>query len=226
MHKMTHLILPGLVLSGLITTTPALAQAEMSDEEKLSYALGVFFSQNIMQQDLVLDKDAFLLAVSDMLNGQQPKLSPEEIKTVFTRFREQQAQKQNAIATKNLEAGKKFLAENGKKTGVVTTPSGLQYKIIRAGEGEPPATDATYTVHYRGTLMDGHEFDSSYARQQPLTFTLNGVIAGWQEALPMMRPGAKWQLFIPPELAYGAQGQGEIQPQSTLLFDIELLSAK
>jgi len=132
-----------------------------------------------------------------------------------------------ALAAKNKAAGEAFLAENAKKEGVVVTDSGLQYKIIEEGEGPSPGPSDMATVNYRGTLIDGTQFDSSYDRGQPATFPVGGVIAGWTEALQLMKPGAKWQLFIPADLAYGERGAGkDIGPNSTLVFDVELLSVE
>jgi len=132
-----------------------------------------------------------------------------------------------ALAAKNKAAGEAFLAENAKKEGVKVTKSGLQYKIIEEGEGPSPGPSDMATVNYRGTLIDGTQFDSSYDRGQPATFPVGGVIAGWTEALQLMKPGAKWQLFIPSDLAYGERGAGkDIGPNSTLVFDVELLSVE
>lgn len=136
-----------------------------------------------------------------------------------------QQQQQKQQADKNLAEGKAFLEENGKKEGVKTLPSGLQYKVIQEGSGKMPAASDTVTVHYRGTLIDGAEFDSSYKRGKPATFRADRVIAGWKEALQLMKPGAKWQLFIPGPLAYGERGAGaKIPPNSTLIFEVELIS--
>jgi FKBP-type peptidyl-prolyl cis-trans isomerase FklB len=132
-----------------------------------------------------------------------------------------------AMQAKNQAAGAAFLAENAKKEGVIVTASGLQYKVLEPGDGPSPGVEDVATVHYRGTLIDGTQFDSSYDRGQPATFPVGGVIAGWTEALQLMKPGAKWQLFIPAELAYGERGAGQdIGPNSTLLFDVELISVE
>jgi FKBP-type peptidyl-prolyl cis-trans isomerase FklB len=131
------------------------------------------------------------------------------------------------ISQKNLMKGKAFLTENSKKENVVTLPSGMQYQILREGKGEPPKPNDTVTVHYRGMLINGKEFDSSYDRGEPATFQVNGVIRGWQEGLQLMRPGAEYKLFVPPELAYGERGTGrKIGPNSTLIFDVKLLSIR
>ncbi len=130
------------------------------------------------------------------------------------------------MAAKNKKEGEAFLAENKKKKGVVTLPDGLQYKVIKAGTGKKPTVNDTVVAHYTGTLINGKEFDSSVRRGEPATFALNGVIKGWQEALPLMPTGSKWQVFIPSELAYGESGNGPIGPNETLIFDIELISIK
>ncbi len=196
----------------------------MTDKQKLSYALGVFFSQSVVQQKMDLNEEYFLMAVEDVLKNNKPKLSQEEIQTIFARFQEQEQEKRNSEAVKNSRIGKKFLDENKTKESIVALDSGLQYKILRPGEGKSPDPDSEITVHYRGTLINGEEFDSSYARNAPAKLTLNRVIKGWQQALPLMKTGAKWQLYIPAELAYGPVGQGSIGPNETLIFDIELIA--
>jgi FKBP-type peptidyl-prolyl cis-trans isomerase len=158
-------------------------------------------------------------------------MTPEEMRQALTELKQQAAaaakQQREEQAGKNLEEGKAFLAENARKEGVRTLPSGLQYQVLSQGEGDPPAATDTVTVHYRGTLVDGSEFDSSYGRGEPATFPLDRVIRGWTEGLRLMRPGAKYRLFVPPELAYGERGGGpKIGPNSTLVFEVELLSVQ
>jgi FKBP-type peptidyl-prolyl cis-trans isomerase FklB len=153
------------------------------------------------------------------------------MKEAFEAFQKEVVAKQEVkakeSADKNLKAGEAFLAENAKKEGVVTLPSGLQYKVIEAGSGKTPKASDTVTVNYRGTLIDGKEFDSSYKRGEPATFPVSGVIAGWTEALQLMKEGAKWQLVIPPGLAYGEKGAGPvIGPNSTLVFEVELIKVQ
>ena len=156
-------------------------------------------------------------------------MTDEEIHDVLTTFKKEFVAKQQELAKqqgeKNKKEGEIFLEANKKKEGVQTLPSGLQYKVLKAGSGKKPAATDTVTVHYRGTLIDGKEFDSSYERGKPATFPVNGVIPGWTEALPLMEEGAKWMLFIPPTLAYGERGAGrEIGPNATLIFEVELIS--
>ena len=142
-------------------------------------------------------------------------------------YRDKELKKQDEMGKTNKVEGEKFLAENKNKEGVVSVPGGLQYKVIKKGDGNKPTADDEVIVHYRGTLLNGKEFDSSYSRGEPLALQLKGVIKGWQIALPMMQTGAKWQLYVPSELAYGPQAAGpDIGPNSTLIFDIELISIK
>ena len=196
----------------------------MTEKQKLSYALGVFFAQSVSQQDINMDVKHFMAAVADVLNKNQPKLSVEEIQSIFATFQQQEQEKRTRQATANNQAGKEFLEQNKTKEGVVELDNGLQYKILRPGTGANPEPDSEVTVHYRGTLLNGNEFDSSYQRNQPATLVLNRVIAGWQQALPLMKTGAKWQLYIPPELGYGTLGQGAIGPDETLIFEVELIA--
>jgi len=151
----------------------------------------------------------------------------ESLSALQKELMEKQAEKTKLMGEKNKKEGEAFLAENKKKEGVVTLPSGLQYKVIKEGTGKQPSADATVETNYRGTLIDGTEFDSSYKRGQAATFPVNGVIAGWTEALQLMKEGAKWQLFVPANLAYGERGAGNvIGPNATLIFEVELISVK
>jgi FKBP-type peptidyl-prolyl cis-trans isomerase FklB len=174
-----------------------------------------------------LDEEAFMAAIRDMAAGKQPRLSKSEIQAVLQKVQQQRAAEAQKTADENLRKGQEFLSANGKKAGVKTLPSGLQYKVIRAGTGKSPKATDTVKVDYRGTLINGTEFDSSYKRGQPATFPVNGVIKGWQEALQLMKEGAKWQIYVPAELAYGPRGAGgQIGPNETLIFDVELLQIK
>jgi len=198
-----------------------------SDKQKFSYAIGLQIGHSLAGQDLEIDSDALILAIKDSLDGKKPRVSIEELQRVMNAEQKKAQQKQKANAENNLEVGKDFLTENAKRDGIKTTDSGLQYRIITEGSGDKPTLNDTVTVHYRGTLIDGTEFDSSYKRQQPATFPLKGVIKGWQEALPMMKKGAKWEIFVPANLAYGSKGAGDkIDPNETLIFEIELLDIK
>jgi FKBP-type peptidyl-prolyl cis-trans isomerase FklB len=199
-----------------------------TDKERISYAVGLQFAQNVLKRsDLDLDPKATAMAIQDVLSGTKPKLTTDEIRAAMELLQKQQAEKLAGLATRNLEAGKAFLEENRKKEGVVTRESGLQYKVLTEGSGKQPKATDKVTAHYRGTLINGSEFDSSYRRNEPATFPLNSVIKGWQEALPLMKEGAKWQVVIPPELAYGPRGAGgAIGPNETLIFEIELIKVE
>ncbi len=225
--KQTCLLLFCVIGYGLMTTAHAEKQPQTEDE-KLSYVLGVLAAQNILQQPIKLDAESFMQAITDVLKQSDMKMTGPEMQQVFNGYREKQLQLQKEFqqqASKNKTDGDAFLAENKKKSGIVELPSGLQYRILKQGSGKKPTLSDTVEVHYRGTLLDGKVFDSSYKREQSLRIPLNGVIKGWQEALPMMATGSKWQIYVPSHLGYGAQGAPpDIQPNSTLIFDIELIS--
>ena len=205
-------------------------KSELKDQKgKESYSLGYQFGQYIKSQGIDIDLEIYTSGIKDALGGKEPQMSQEDIRgTIMGLQQRQQAARQKEMkekSTKNLEQGKTFLAENQKKEGVKALPSGLQYKVLAEGSGKTPKADDTVTVNYKGTLIDGTEFDSSYKRGQPATFKVNGVIKGWTEALPLMKEGSKYQLFIPPDLAYGERGAGRnIPPNSTLIFEVELIS--
>ncbi len=199
-------------------------------DQRLSYVIGLDMANRFKQDEIAIDTRALTQALVDSQAGEEPRLSEEEIRKTLQAFQEKQQAKRNealaVVAEANKKEGEAFLAENGKKEGVVTLPSGLQYKVISAGEGPKPTTSDTVSVHYRGTLIDGTEFDSSYNRGEPVSFPVTGVIAGWTEALQLMSEGAKWEIYIPSDLAYGPGGtSGPIGPNSTLIFEVELLKA-
>jgi FKBP-type peptidyl-prolyl cis-trans isomerase FklB len=198
-----------------------------TDQEKLSYSMGIFFGQTVIRQEMEIDIPAFMQAVEDVLNKTEKKLSDDEMQKIINTYQKKEQDERAAKSDNNKVDGKKFLTENKSKEGVIELPSGLQYKIIKDGEGEKPVANSRVVVHYRGTLIDGTEFDSSYARGEPIELGLNQVIKGWQEALQLMSVGSKWQIVIPSELAYGKRGAGSvIGPNSTLIFDIELINIK
>ncbi len=202
-----------------------------TEKDRLSYAIGMDIGISLKRQHLEVNFDAFAQGVKDSLAGGEALLSEQEYRDTLSAFRKERAQKQMAhmkeLGEKNKKEGKAFLAENRKKEGIVTTESGLQYKVIKKGTGKTPQSTDTVTVNYRGTLIDGTEFDSSYRRGQPATFKVTGVIRGWTEALQLMKEGGKWELYIPPNLAYGERGAGQnIGPNSTLIFEVELISVK
>lgn len=202
-----------------------------TDKERLSYSIGMNIGNGLARESLDVDVDLIAQAIKDIMAGNDTKLTDEQARqTIMDWQKKRRADRQKeleAAAAKNKEEGQKWLAENAKKEGVKTTESGLQYRIVEPGEGESPASTDRVTVHYRGRLLDGTEFDSSYKRGRPATFAVTGVIKGWTEALQMMKPGAKWELFIPSDLAYGERGGGpKIGPNATLLFDVELISVE
>jgi FKBP-type peptidyl-prolyl cis-trans isomerase FklB len=202
-----------------------------TDKDKVSYSIGLDIGTNFKRQSVDLDAKALAAGIADGLSGGKPLLAEDEVRKVLAEFRQQMGAKAQQVAQqlaeKNQKAGEAFLAENKKKKGVITLPSGLQYRVITAGTGKIPKATDTVTTHYRGTLIDGTEFDSSYKRGEPASFPVNGVIKGWTEALQLMKVGSKWQLFIPSNLAYGPQGAGQvIGPNATLIFEIELLAIK
>lgn len=190
--------------------------------DKVSYSLGLSIASNLITSGVkTLNTEAFTKALDDAFNGQKPAINPEEANKTLQAFFENIQQEQSAEA---IEAGKQFLENNSKEEGVVTLNSGLQYKIINEGEGAKPALTDKVKCHYEGRLINGAVFDSSYQRNEPATFPVNGVIKGWVEALQLMPTGAKWQLYVPSDLAYGPQGAGQaIGPNETLIFDVELL---
>ncbi|SHJ67998.1 FKBP-type peptidyl-prolyl cis-trans isomerase FklB [Tangfeifania diversioriginum] len=190
--------------------------------DRFSYALGMSVASNLIRSGVKkINPDLFLQAINDTFTGEMPKMMPEEANKILEEFMQKANQGE---AKNNLEEGLKFLAENKSETGVNELPSGLQYKILEEGDGELPSTESEVKCHYHGTLIDGTVFDSSVERGEPAVFPVNAVIPGWVEALQMMPEGSKWRLFVPPELAYGEQGAGGvIGPNSTLVFDVELL---
>ena len=200
-----------------------------TQKDKISYALGMNFGTNLGRQFVDVDPTILLQGLKDGLAGSKSLLTEEEARALLTQLQEdlrkQQAEKAQHIGGTNKAEGEAFLAANKTKEGVVTLPSGLQYKILKQGAGPKPSASDSVVCNYRGTLIDGKEFDSSYKRGQPATFPVGGVIKGWTEALQLMPVGSKWQLFLPSDLAYGERGAGaDIGPNATLIFEVELLS--
>ena len=195
-----------------------------TDKRKFSYAIGVQIGQSLVRQGVDLDPQAFALAVRDAIDGSKPRLGPEEMQRVLNKGESSVNKNLLEKAKANLKAGKTFLAENKEKDGVVELSSGLQYKVQREGAGDFPKANSDVVVHYVGSLIDGRVFDSSRDRGEPATLNLQQVIKGWQEAIPLMRTGSRWTIYVPPSLGYGAKGAGAvIEPNSTLIFDVELL---
>ena len=216
---------------GLLAPT-ACAQEQtpvQSEQHKISYSLGYNIGQDFSQKKLDIDPDMLMRGMNDALSGSTTALSEDEMRQAMMDLQKKmmakQQQQMQQLAETNEQAGKAFLAENRQKEGVKTTMSGLQYKVISKGTGKKPGPNDKVTVHYRGRLLDGTEFDSSFKRNKPATFPVGGVIPGWTEGLQLMKEGAKWQLFIPAKLAYGEKGAGPmIGPNATLIFDVELIS--
>lgn len=231
-----------LILLGFIGTAALLAgcnQAAETEQEtteldtleqKVNYIFGMNLADNFQQSGVKIEPEAFALALRDKRDGVEPRLTEDEITTVMREFQEQamaeREKQQEEIAKTNQAEAEEFLTENKDAEGVQVTESGLQYRVLEEGEGPRPSAEDTVTVHYTGKLLDGTVFDSSYKRDQPQVFTVNGVITGWSEALQMMKEGAKWELFIPPNLAYGPSGNGPIPPSSALIFEVELLEVE
>jgi len=202
-----------------------------TQKEKLSYSLGMKMGENMHKQSVAIDPAIFARGLKDGLAGGKTLLTDEQAQAAIMDVQKEMHEKMQAKMKEegetNQKAGDAFLAANKSKNGVVALPSGLQYKILTAGTGPKPTAGDTVECNYRGTLINGTEFDSSYKRGQPATFPVSGVIKGWTEALQLMPVGSKWQLFIPPDLAYGERGAGgDIGPDETLIFDVELLSIK
>ncbi len=201
-----------------------------NQKDKISYSIGMDIGNNLKRQSLDVDADMLARGLKDAMSGGETLLSDEEARETLAalqqELREKALERRKQDAEKNKKEGEAFLAENMKKEGVISLPSGLQYKVIQSGNGASPEITDTVETNYRGTFIDGNEFDSSYKRGQTAVFPVNGVIAGWTEALQRMKVGDKWQIFVPPELAYGERGAGPIGPNTTLIFDVELVSIK
>ncbi len=198
-----------------------------SSVDSVSYSIGVDIGKSMRAQELEMNEKALFEGWSSSYQGKDLKLTEDEMLSVLKAFQTEMQEKSriraNAQAEKNLKEGEDFLAENGKRDSVITTESGLQYKIIQQGDGPIPKSTDKVSVHYRGTLINGEEFDSSYNRGKPATFPVTGVIKGWTEALQLMPVGSKWELYVPSSLAYGNGSRGPGGPNSTLIFEVELL---
>jgi FKBP-type peptidyl-prolyl cis-trans isomerase FklB len=220
------------VLSVLLLASQVYAQGNASlktQKEKNSYAIGVDVGNTLKRQAIDIDQNVFLQGVKDSMSGGKLILSDQEMRDTLSALQKEmmakQAERTKKLSEINKKEGDAFMAENKKKDGVITLPSGLQYKVVKEGTGNMPKLTDTVTVNYKGNLLDGTEFDSSYKRGEPVTFPVNGVIPGWTEALQKMKVGSKWQLFVPSSLAYGERGAGNvIGPNAALLFDVELIS--
>lgn len=219
----------GVALTGIAAEDDKSANFK-SEEDKASYSIGFDFGVNILEHLGDLNFDVFAQGVEDAYKEKEPKISQEDMKTIVLDYRRKKVEQKKAeveqMALNNLSESEQFLKANAEKDGVKTTESGLQYRILNEGEGSNPKVSDTVVVHYSGTFINGEEFDSSYRRGKPAEFPVTGVIKGWTEALQLMKPGARWQLFVPPHLAYGDRGQGAIGPNSLLIFMVELVEIK
>ncbi len=233
---MKRLIVLGVVVLSAIVSAqqpaappPTAPAAPATDKDRLSYAIGMNIGRQLKSQSVDVDPATFAQGFRDAYGGAKTALTEDEARAVMTAFEKEMRSKQAAAmaqtADKNLKEGEAFLAANKTKDGVVALPSGLQYKIVKEGTGPRPTLDDTVLCHYKGTLINGTEFDSSFKRNEPAKFPVKGVIRGWTEALQLMPVGSTWQLFVPSILAYGERGAGGvIGPNATLIFEVQLLS--
>ena len=217
----------GSLMAAVMLTGTALATELETDAQKLGYIIGMDIGSSLKQQGTELDLDALYDAIKATYTGEELAMTPEEAATIRESFiadrREEAESQREGLAAVNATEGDKFMLENHSKEGVQITDSGLQYKVIEMGDGAKPTATDKVKVHYRGTLLNGEEFDSSYARGEPISFQLNQVIAGWTEGVQLMPVGSKFMFYIPPDLAYGPAGGGPIGPNATLIFQVELL---
>lgn len=228
--RLTLLFVVGASTSAVVSAQDN-APALESEQQKYSYMLGMEVGRSLQRTGLEIDVETFSRALQTILDGGEPQLSAEEASLLqgqlMQKMQQQAASQASAAGGENKEKGEAYLAENAGKDGVQTTDSGLQYEVLEDSDGDKPTAADQVTVHYRGTLLDGTEFDSSYSRGEPATFPLNGVIPGWTEGLQLMPVGSKYRFVIPSQLAYGERGAGgQIGPHSTLIFEVELLEIK
>ena len=220
------------LLAALVVAVQVPVHAEESkpittNAEKFSYGIGLQIGRQLLKQGLSsVDSRVIAMAIEDVLEGNDLRVSMEEMQVAATAYQNELKAEKFAAADRNIAAGEQFLKENSSREGVTVLDSGLQYRIVTPGTGDSPTATDTVVVHYRGRLLDGSEFDSSYSRGQPAELGVGQVIPGWQQALQLMPAGSKWEVWIPASLAYGAQGAGSIGPNETLHFDIELIEIK
>lgn len=211
----------------MLASSSVLAQDVTTEKGKLSYAVGWDIGADIQRRSTEFDVESLIAAIRDVVAESDPKVSVEEMRTLLTALQEkvraEQVEQFRALSEKNQAESEAFLEANKSKTGIVALPSGVQYRIIEEGAGARPGLESKVSVHYRGSKMDGREFDSSFARGTPEEFTVNAVLQGWQEVLPLMKAGSTWQIFIPPELAFGARGNPPVGPNEALMFDLKLV---
>jgi FKBP-type peptidyl-prolyl cis-trans isomerase FklB len=216
----------------LVSAAVAQEKTQLKDtRDKVSYSIGLDIGSTFKKQKMDINSTALEAGLKDGMSGATPQMTEEQVKETMTAYSKEMTEKQmnesKEAAQKNAAAGELFLSENKKKEGIKTTASGLQYKVLKEGTGPSPKLTDSVTTNYRGTLITGTEFDSSYKRGEPATFPVSGVIKGWTEALQLMKVGSKYQLFVPPNLAYAERGAGgDIGPNETLIFEVELLGIK
>jgi len=211
----------------MLASGSVLAQDINTEKGKLSYAVGWDIGADIKRRSAEFDVEALITAVRDIVAGNEPQVSTEEMRSLLTalqeKVRSEQVEQFRELSEKNQADSEAFLETNKAKTGIVVLPSGIQYRIIEEGDGGRPGLESKVMVHYRGSKLDGREFDSSFARGTPEEFTVNAVLKGWQEVLPLMKAGSTWQIFVPPELAFGARGNPPVGPNEALMFDLKLI---
>ena len=211
----------------MLSSGSLLAQDVNTEKGKLSYAVGWDIGADIKRRGTEFDVESIISAIRDTVADSEPKVAPEEMRKLLTALQEkvraEQVEQFRALSEENQKKSEAFLLANKSKTGIVALPSGVQYRIIEEGEGVRPGLESKVTVHYRGSKLDGREFDSSFARGTPEEFTVNAVLKGWQEVLPLMKAGSTWQVFVPPELAFGARGNPPVGPNEALMFDLKLV---
>lgn len=221
-----RLIFAFTVLAALLAG-PVMAQDLASEKGKLSYAVGWDIGEDIQRRGAEFDVETIIAAIRDSSASKEPQVPADEMVALLTALQQKVRQEQAAafqkLSEENQKASEEFLAANLKKNGIVALPSGIQYRVIEEGDGARPGMTSTVKVHYRGSRTDGLEFDSSFARGVPEEFNVETVLKGWQEVLPLMKTGSTWQVFIPPELAFGARGNPPVGPNETLIFDLKLV---
>jgi FKBP-type peptidyl-prolyl cis-trans isomerase FklB len=216
-----------LIILSMLVSSSVWAQDVNTEKGKLSYAVGWDIGADIKRRSTEFDVESLITAIRDVVAESEPKVSGEEMRTLLTALQEkvraEQVEQFRALSEKNQADSEAFLEANKAKTGIVALPSGVQYRIIEEGDGARPGLESKVSVHYRGSKLDGREFDSSFARGTPEEFTVNAVLQGWQEVLPLMKAGSTWQIFVPPELGFGARGNPPVGPNEALMFDLKLV---